>query len=199
MRRLSTAFLVAGALLLGYVGWQYATGAIARDRARGEWEALRAREAIVLANASLEAPVHQPLRAGAPMARLIVPKIELDEIVVHGVEDRQLNAGPGHLPGTVLPGAPGNSVISAHRDRHFRRLGELAIGDTVISETRYQRERWVITDIKVVPARAPALFQTPDPTLTLTTCWPLRLVGSAPDRLLLTATLVGEERQGSGT
>ncbi len=199
MRRLSTIFLVAGALVLGYVGWQYASGAIARDRARAEWEALRAREAIVLANASLEAPVHQPLRAGAPMARLIAPKIDLDEIVVHGVEDRQLNAGPGHLPGTVLPGAPGNSVISAHRDRHFRRLGELAVGDTVISETRYQRERWVITDVKVVPARVPALFQTDDPTLTLTTCWPLRLVGPAPDRLLLTAKPVGQAQQGSGS
>jgi sortase (surface protein transpeptidase) len=34
---------------------------------------------------------------------------------------------------------------------------------------------------------APALFQTTQPTLTLTTCWPVRYFGSAPDRLILTA------------
>lgn len=188
MRRVAGGLLLAlGLGVLGYVGWEYATGALARDRARGEWERLMAREAVVLANASLEAPLHRPLRTGAPMARLLIPRIDLDEVVVHGVEDRQLNAGPGHLPGTPLPGATGNSVVSAHRDRHFRRLGELSIGDTVVTETRYHRTQWVITDQKVVHATRPALFQTSDATLTLTTCWPLRLVGSAPDRLLLTA------------
>ncbi len=188
MRRIAGGVLLAiGLGVLGYVGWEYASGALARDRARAEWERVMAREAVMLANASLEAPVHAPLRPGAPMARLLIPRIDLDEVVVHGVEDRQLNAGPGHLPGSPLPGAVGNSVVSAHRDRHFRRLGELAIGDTVITETRYHRVFWVITDQKVVHATRPALFQTDDPTLTLTTCWPLRLVGSAPDRLLLTA------------
>jgi sortase A len=186
-RLASTALLVAGLGVLGWVGWQYASGALARDRARAEWESLMAREAVVLANASLEAPLQQPLRTGMPVARLLAPRIDLDEVVLHGVGNRELNGGPGHLPGTVLPGAVGNSVISAHRDRHFRRLGELSPGDTVVTETRYQRAYWVIVDRKIVHAREPALFQTEDATLTLTTCWPLRLVGPAPDRLLLTA------------
>jgi sortase A len=124
--------------------------------------------------------------AGAPVARLRIPRIGLDAIVLEGVEDSELNAGPGHLPGSALPGEPGNAVISAHRDRHFSRLGELQVGDTITTETG-QSVAWVIVRRRVVGEAAPALFSTPDATLTLTTCWPIRYLGTAPDRLLLTA------------
>ncbi|MHB1225361.1 MAG: sortase domain-containing protein, partial [Gemmatimonadaceae bacterium] len=81
----------------------------------------------------------------------------------------------------------GNSVVSAHRDMHFRRLGELRAGDTVVTVTEYHRKTWRITGRRIVSADAAALFPTPDATLTLTTCWPMRYIGPAPDRLLLTA------------
>jgi sortase A len=45
--------------------------------------------------------------------------------------------------------------------------------------------------MRVVDADAPALVRTSDPTLTLTTCWPIRYVGSAPERLIVTAKPVG--------
>jgi sortase A len=61
------------------------------------------------------------------------------------------------------------------------------VGDTVITETLAGRERWVVTRLSIAEAGKPAIYPTTDPTLTLTTCWPIRYVGPAPDRLLVTA------------
>jgi sortase A len=131
-----------------------------------------------------------PVRRGAAMARLLIPRLGLDEVVVEGVGDAELRAGPGHLPGSAMPGDSGNSVISAHRDRHFRTLGELAVGDTVVTETLAGRSRWVVTRRTIVRRGVPALFSSPEPVLTLTTCWPIQAFGSAPERMLYEARLV---------
>jgi sortase A len=121
------------------------------------------------------------------VARLEIPRIHLDEIVVEGVGDDELNAGPGHLPGSVLPGMKGNAVISAHRDRHFSRLDELQLGDTIRTESGHSSGSWVIVGRRIVGRETPALFVASEPLLTLTTCWPVRYFGSAPDRLILSA------------
>jgi sortase A len=124
---------------------------------------------------------------GAPVARLRIPRIRLDEIVVEGVGDDELSAGPGHLPGSALPGMSGNAVISAHRDRHFSRLDELQLGDTIRTETDQSSKAWVVVSRRIVGRDKPALFKANEPLLTLTTCWPVRYFGDAPDRLILSA------------
>ena len=183
---------MAGALLLLHVGVSYARAAIARDAARSAWDAAEARRALLDGLASVDSALRSTsaFARGAPVARLMIPKLGLDEIVVEGVGDGELNAGPGHLPGSVLPGQPGNAVISAHRDRHFHGLDRVSIGDTVATETPTERVTWVVTGRKVVHKDAPALFATREPTLTLTTCWPVRYFGPAPERFLLSATPV---------
>jgi sortase A len=127
------------------------------------------------------------IRRGAPVARLLIPAIDVDEIVMEGVGPVELNGGPGHFPGSVLPGDSGNSVVSAHRDRHFRRVGELVVGSRIRTETRAGATDWVVTERRVVSRDTPALFDESEATLTLTTCWPIRYFGSAPDRLLIIA------------
>jgi sortase A len=191
-RRLGAALSAAGAALLAFGGATYVRGALARDRARAEWERLDAHRAVLAIHVSLErgARAAEGTRPGTPVARLFIPRLGLDEVVVEGVGTSQLNAGPGHLPGSVFPGEPGNAVLSAHRDRHFRSLDRLAVGDTIVTETLGTRVTWVVSARRVVARGAPALFDTPDATLTLTTCWPVRYLGPAPDRLLLTATPV---------
>jgi sortase A len=118
---------------------------------------------------------------------MVIPAIDLDEIVLQGVDDDALNAGPGHLAGSVFPGERGNSVISAHRDRHFNRLGELQVGDTIRTESGRHEVSWVVVSKRVIQRDRPALFTFADPTLTLTTCWPIRYLGPAPERLIVTA------------
>jgi len=187
LRRTIGLLLVGGGLmLLGAVGADYARGLRDRDAARARWAEIETSMALRDASASL-AEEGAPIAPGRPVARILVPHIELDEVVVEGVSPLELNAAPGHIPGTPLPGAVGNSVVSAHRDLHFRRLGELHEGDTLITVTEYRQTRWKITGRRIVRAGEESIFPTPTPTLTLTTCWPIRYIGPAPDRLLLIA------------
>jgi LPXTG-site transpeptidase (sortase) family protein len=192
-RRVGAVLFLLGAALLLHVGSTYARGAFARSDARAAWERAEARRAVRDARRIDVSGAGELVRRGAPVARLLVPSIDLDEVVVEGVGDDELNAGPGHLPGSALPGETGNAVISAHRDRHFSTLGDVAIGDTVYTETMSRRTSWIVTSRRVVRAGRPALFSTDEPTLTLTTCWPMRALGSAPDRLMIEARTISTE------
>jgi len=86
--------------------------------------------------------------------------------------------GPGHLSNTALPGAPGNSVITAHRDAHFSFLQELAVGDWLWIETpegAQYRYRVIDTDI-VDKTNTEALQEADARMLTLVTCYPFDAV-----------------------
>lgn len=191
-KRLAAVFIVVGAALSLAAAGRYGTGWYRRDQIRQQWAAMSARSDVVAARALVESRRDESVSVGSPVARLVIPRIELDEVVVEGVGSDELNATPGHLPGSALPGSRGNAVISAHRDRHFDRLGELQVGDTIETETRQQRNRWVVVRRRVIDEHAPALFSTSTPTLTLTTCWPIRFFGPAPDRLIITARPIVE-------
>lgn len=193
-RRLGFALAAVGGLLLATSGAGYASGWAARADARARWASEEARAELAAINGSLDGVFGEPrLAPGAPVARLIIPVLGLDEIVLEGVTERQLRAGPGHLPGSAIPGATGNAIVSAHRDRHFYGLDRLTVGDTIITETRHTRTVWRLEKRRVIERHAPALFDSPAPRLTLTTCWPVRWFGPAPDRLILTAAPVRTE------
>lgn len=185
-RTIGLTLFIAGGLLLSFAGGRYALGAAAQDDARRAWDdahrALNGARTTALANHDGGA-----LTEGAPVARLLIPKIGLDEIVLEGVSDYSMNGGPGHLPGSPLPGENGNAVISAHRDRHFKKFEALAVGDTIRTEAGAHLATWVIVSRKVIDKDTPALFPSKDARLTLTTCWPIRYLGTAPDRLIITA------------
>ena len=197
LRGAGSSLAIAGLLLLGYAGVGYARGALARDRARSAWEEAEARRAVVAATraAALGTPSSEPVVPGAPVGRLIVPRLGMDEIVVEGVDERALRAGPGHLPGSALPGAPGNAVISAHRDRHFHRLDELVEGDSVVTIADGRAVTWTVAGRRLVKRGVPALFASRAPRLTLTTCWPVRYLGPAPERLIVTLEMRGEREE----
>jgi len=201
-RRLAGAALVAtGALTLGYAATGYARAVVARDAARAAWDAAEARRAVAGVRTSVSGgeartAVYAP---GAPIARLLIPRLDLDEVVVEGVGDDELRAGPGHVPGSALPGAAGNAVISAHRDRHFHALADLRVGDTLRTTAATGTiATWLVTSRRVVSKDAPALFVSRTPRLTLTTCWPVRYLGPAPDRLIVTAEPLAGPPSSSG-
>lgn len=191
-RRVGALLYVVGGALLLHAGSTYARGALARSEARSAWERAEAQRAVRDAHLADLGGGEARVRHGAPVGRLIIPSIGLDEIVVEGVGDEELNAGPGHLPGSAVPGDAGNAVISAHRDRHFATLGDLRVGDTVYTETLSERTSWIVTKRRVVRAGKPALFSSKHPLLTLTTCWPLRMFGTAPERLIIEAKPIAD-------
>jgi sortase A len=180
--------IVGGASLLLVAGASIARGAIARDAVRSRWQEVEASRAVMDARASVSTAVASTAARGAPIARLVVARLGLDEVVVEGVGDEELRAGPGHMTGTALPGDSGNAVISAHRDRHFHSLGRVSVGDTIVTETARGRVAWSVVRIRIVRADSPALHTSATPMLTLTTCWPIGFFGSAPDRFIVEAT-----------
>ena len=187
-KALGLTLFTAGGILLSFAGSRYVAGAIRADEARRAWSESSARAVQAAARVvAIQNGRGGSLVDGAPVAHLVIPRIDLDEIVLEGVEGEDLNAAPGHFPGSVLPGETGNAIISAHRDRHFNHLDALEVGDTITTEAGSARTDWIVVSTRVVDKRSPALFHTRDATLTLTTCWPIRYVGPAPQRLVITA------------
>ena len=109
-----------------------------------------------------------------PVARLVAPGQDADVLVLAGASGRTLAFGPGHLDGSAQPGDPGNAVITAHRDTHFRFLKDAGTGDLIVVEradgaTRHFR----VKGTYIADHRALRLPRDTDvPTLTLVTCYP---------------------------
>ena len=129
-----------------------------------------------------------------PEAILRVPRLGIEVPVLEGTSDATLNRGVGHIPGTALPGQPGNLAITGHRDGFFRPLKDLVPGDIVDIErgqTAPQTDRYVVRNTKIVfPSDTSVLHRTAGSTLTLVTCYPFYFVGAAPQRYIVQADLL---------
>lgn len=138
---------------------------------------------------------YKELKEKSVFAKLVIPKIGLDTIVVEGVTPEALKQGPGHMPGTALPGELGNSVLSGHRVTYgapFYRLDELEVGDAIIVYTPSQKFKYTVVEKKIVsPSDISAIQPTSEATLTLTTCNPRY---SARQRLIIIAKLLSVPR-----
>ena len=128
---------------------------------------------------------------GQPIARLKIPNARIDVVVFGGADAETLEKGPGHIPGTELPGetsAWNNCVISGHRDSHFRHLGWLREGARIDLETPRGNQRYRVISREIVRPDAVRVMQaTASPRLTLITCYPFDYIGPAPKRLVLVA------------
>lgn len=125
------------------------------------------------------------------VARLFAPAQDVDLLVLAGATGRTLAFGPGHHDGSAMPGEPGNAVLSAHRDTHFRFLHEVAVGDSLIVEMPAgQRFFYRVREIDVADQRDLRLPRdTSEPTLTLVTCYPFDAIETGgPLRYVVVAT-----------
>jgi sortase A len=132
-----------------------------------------------------------PVVPGAALGVIRIPDINLDMAVVEGVDPEELKKGPGHYPGTPLPGAGGNIGLAGHRTtyaRPFWDLDRLDAGDRIFLDTRRGRFIYRVEWTRVVaPHQVEVLDPTPQPSLTLTTCHPKF---SAAQRLVVRAVQV---------
>ena len=125
---------------------------------------------------------------GALEARLEIPRLAVRVMVVEGVNSGDLRRAAGHIPGTALPGEPGNVGIAAHRDTFFRPLRNIRVDDTITLETSGGAYRYRVVATKVVaPEEVALLYPTRNDTLTLVTCYPFDYVGAAPRRFVVRA------------
>ncbi len=129
--------------------------------------------------------------SGGPLALLRIPSIGLEVAVLEGTDDLTLNRAVGRIAGTARPGEPGNLGIAGHRDGFFRGLKDLMPGGELELETLDgARLVYTVRDIWIVqPEDVQVLDPTPEPSLTLVTCFPFYHVGSAPERYIVRAVL----------
>ena len=149
------------------------------------------------AAAALPTPVVAPVdsRGAEPVNQLgniEIPKIGLNMAMYEGIRLTTLDRGPGHWPGTAMPGQTGNVVVAGHRVSHskpFRKLDQLAPGDEVIFTTGSGRFVYTVTSTEVVsPDAIRIIDQTANRTATLFACHP---PGSTRQRIVVHLAFAG--------
>jgi sortase A len=127
---------------------------------------------------------------GQPVALLSIPSIGVEQIVVEGTSASDLTRGPGHYPGSPLPGRAGNSVIAGRRSAFggpFRSIGTLQPGDTVEVATGQGAFTYTVGSVgSVMPGQADVIGGSTTNELTLVTSTPAY---SASGRLVVVAKL----------
>jgi len=197
-------FLIVGILALGYVGfvlldtWLF--------QAYQTWRFQQALKGSQPAIGSLEQLDSSPLSAraeadraraeslgidghtGSPLGRIEISSIGLAAMIMEGTDRRTLRRAVGHIPGTPLPGQPGNVVITGHRDTFFRGLRNIHQDDEITLTTLNGSFSYRVEFTEVVePQDNVVLDHSDDAILTLVTCYPFYYVGPAPKRFVVRA------------
>ncbi|WP_306205936.1 class E sortase [Actinoplanes sp. RD1] len=131
----------------------------------------------------LDAPAAAPAE-GQPFAVLHVPRWRTRYTIVEGVTTADLRKGPGHYPGTALPGQLGNVAIAGHRGPEglpFNDIDELRENDPIVVETATAWYVYRVTGhLVVTPDRVDVVAPVPEQPgvtphtamLTMTACHP---------------------------
>lgn len=125
------------------------------------------------------------------VGRLEIPRLGLSAIFVEGDDPKTLRRAVGHIPGTPLPGQPGNIALTGHRDTFFRPLRNIRTDDIIVVTTLQGEFRYRVVCTRVVsPENVEVLKAGEGEILTLVTCYPFYFVGSAPGRFIVSAERV---------
>lgn len=103
-----------------------------------------------LANAT--APLAGHIAEGAPVAIIDAPSGGIHrEVVVEGTTSRDLQSGPGHYPGTVLPGQAGIATIMGKAITYGAPFGSIAtmhVGDVITTTTDQGVSHYTVTELR---------------------------------------------------
>ena len=122
LRILCVLLLITGACLSGRALYMHAKAELAGILVRRAWEqSVR----------SGRPQVPWPWADTHPIARIRIPRLRYDEIVLEGASPRTLAFGPAHLLNGTGLGEAGNLVLAGHRTSWFRPLEGIAQGDAI--------------------------------------------------------------------
>ncbi len=125
------------------------------------------------------------------MGSIEIPAIDVYMTMYEGIRLPTLDHGPGHWPGSAMPGKIGNTVVAGHRtSKHkvFRNLDQLVPGDEIIFDGVDGRHVYHVTRTEIIgPEDMWIVDQTPASTATLFACHP---PGSTRERIAVFAELV---------
>jgi sortase A len=178
------ALFACAVLLLGYSGYALADAWMFQRRESMNLDRLL-RDRRVASEGAPDAA------AEGLIGRMEIPRLRLSVMVFEGVDKTTFRRAAGHIPGTALPGQPGNVGLSGHRDTFFRPLKDLRIKDEVQIATLRGNFKYEVESLRVVePEDVGVLAASADNVLTLVTCYPFYYVGPAPQRWIVRARQV---------
>jgi sortase A len=130
------------------------------------------------------------------IGRVEIPRLGLSAMLIEGDDAQTLRRAVGHIPGTSLPGQPGNIAFSGHRDTFFRPLRNIRENDIIVVTTLGGEFRYRVVSTRIVtPDDVAVLKSGQGEILTLVTCYPFYFVGAAPDRFIVRAERLHSQAQ----
>jgi sortase A len=190
------AFFACAVLLLGYCGFALGDAWIFQRQESRELDRLLRDRHVTSEGTPQAASSTSPQGASAAVAdgligRIEIPRLLLSAVVVEGTGKTILRRAVGHIPGTALPGEPGNVGLTGHRDTFFRPLKDLKINDEIQFSTLKGNFKYEVESLRVVePDNVGVLATSGHNVLTLVTCYPFYYVGPAPQRWIVRARQV---------
>lgn len=160
--------LLAVALAFGFV----ASGFVVTNTYATLWQQrLDAEWAEMVAAGGPAEPV-----VGRPVAKIVIPRLGLERVVLEGSDPSILRKAPAHAPGSPIPGSDGNSVIRGHRllwSGPFRDIDQLFLGSEIHVQTLEGTALYLVAGIFRQDGRRIDMFEdTSLPYLTLVTSDP---------------------------
>jgi sortase A len=162
---LMVCLLAIGGWQIGEGSWIYAKAGLAQHLLQRAWSRTLAGEADAKA---------WPWADTWPVARLIVPSQNIDQIVLEGAYGRTLAFGPGHVESAQPIGSSGTIILTGHRDTHFRFLQRLERNDVIELEAPTGiRRRYRVKETRIADSRSASIgIEQDQPQLVLVTCYP---------------------------
>ena len=219
LRGLSTVLIVAGVLLIAdavtTLVWQEPVSAFLASRDQNALEddlaelekatpsGLEQRALAVLTKptqrmAFLARAQKREADDGDAVARIRIPELGADYVVVNGTDAGDLRKGPGLYPQTPYPGVPGTTAIAGHRTTYgapFRQIDKLGKGDEIVVEMSYGTFTYEYEKQEIVePSEISVIRKVGYDRLVLTACHPLY---SAAQRIVVYARLVEARPKGA--
>ena len=208
LRRSEYLFLIVGFLCLGYVGFTMAQAFVYQ-----RYESYQLEQSILGQGATASGYLQSLLRPAEPpppvsirqappelvtdpglIGRVEIQRLDISAMVREGVDAATLSRAVGHVSSTPRPGEAGNVAIAAHRDTFFRNVRYIRNGDRIRMVTPRGTYDYVVDSLKIVdPTEVKVLDPTPQPAITLVTCYPFNFIGSAPKRFIVRARQVTTE------
>lgn len=190
------ALFACAVFLLGYCGFAVADAWMFQRRESSDLDRLL-RDRHIASESSLQIESSMPRKGAAAVTtegligRIEIPRLLLSAVVIEGNDETAFRRAVGHIPGTALPGQPGNVGLAGHRDTFFRSLKELRVKDEVQLSTLRGDFKYEIESLMVVePDNVAVLAPSGANELTLVTCYPFSYIGTAPKRFVARARQV---------
>jgi len=185
LHAVAAVVILAGACLTGRALYLHAKAELAGILIRKAWE-----ESV--RTGKPYAP--WPWADTQPVARLEIPRLHYDEIVLEGATPRTLAFGPARLLNGAAFGEPGNLVLAGHRTSWFLPLKSINQGDLIRlqwfdrRQHKLRQRSYTVSEVSIIDPSDTALLQpASDDVLTLITCYPFGSSPTSPQRFVVRA------------